>query len=63
MGKKLTREDKIEVVLKWYEDGWYGSEAGDLIDELSQYLVSGVRGMKTWSNEELDDEYETAKGE
>ena len=60
MGKKLTKEEKIEVILEWYEDGWYGGTVEDIVDEVRQYRVSGVRGMKDWSDEEIDDEYETA---
>ena len=60
MGKKLTREQKIEVILEWYEEGWYGAgTVEDIIDEVRQYLVSGVKGMKDWSDEDIDDEYET----
>ena len=55
----MSREDKIEAILDWYEQGWMGGEAGDLADELRGYLESGVRGMKDWSDEEIDDEYET----
>ena len=60
MEKKLSKEEKIEFILKWYEDGWYGGTVEDIVDEVRQYLVSGVRGMKDWSDEEIDDEYETA---
>jgi hypothetical protein len=63
MEKKLSKEEKIEFILGWYEDGWYGGTVEDIVDEVRQYLVSGVRGMKDWSDEEIDDEYETAKGE
>lgn len=55
MEKKLSREDKIEAILSWYEQRWTGLEASDLIDELRQLLVSGgPKGMKDWGEEELN---------
>jgi hypothetical protein len=68
MEKKLSKEEKIEVILEWYDvEEWYGAgTAEDIVDGVRQYLVCGgkyLRGMNDWSDEEIDDEYETATGE
>ena len=57
----VERANKIKVILERKRKQWLDPVSTEdtitvMMDELEDYLISGVRGMRAWSNDELDEE-------
>ena len=55
-----TKEDKIELILDYWQEGWYEGDQGDVIDELRGLHNRSEKPLNSWSDGEVDGEYEIA---
>ena len=58
---KVTREDKIEKILQYWEEGWYSNKLQDVFDELKGLHTGKEFPLTQWNDEEIAWEYEEAK--
>lgn len=56
---KVTREEKIDVIFAYWEEGWYDMEVSDAVDELKG-LHKGETPLYQWDKSAINSEYENA---
>ena len=54
----MDREDKMEIILDYFQEGWYQE---DPVDELRALHMWHEKPLHKWSDDEIDNEYEMAK--
>tara|TARA_R100000231_G_C5280886_1_gene151558 strand:- start:219 stop:419 length:201 start_codon:yes stop_codon:yes gene_type:complete len=61
MMKYATREEKIEKILQYWEEGWYSGKLQDAFDELKGLHTGQEFPLTQWNDEEIGWEYEEAE--
>jgi len=54
----MDREDKMDIILDYFQEGWYQE---DPVDELRELHMGHEKPLHKWSDDEIDNEYEIAK--
>ena len=57
---EVTREEKIEKIFEYWEEGWYDNSLADVIDEMKERYKSELKPFSQWSDEEIQYQYEDA---
>ena len=56
---KPDRDDMIETILDYWQEGWYDDES-DVIDELRGLHNGSEKSLDKWSDSDIENEYEIA---
>ena len=57
---EVTREDKIEKILEYWEEGWYNESLEDAFDEMKELYKGELKPFSQWSDDEIQYQYEDA---
>lgn len=57
---KLDRDDMIETILDYWQEGWYNGDQSDVIDELRGLHNGSEKPLDKWSDSDIINEYEIA---
>jgi hypothetical protein len=60
MMSKLDRDDMIETILDYWQEGWYDGDQSDVIDELRGLHNGSEKSLDKWSDSDIKNEYEIA---
>jgi hypothetical protein len=61
MMSKLDRDDMIETILDYWQEGWYDGDQSDVIDELRGLHNGSEKSLDKWSDSDIENEYTNAK--
>ena len=54
------RDDMIETIMDYWQEGWYDGDQSDVIDELRGLNGGSQKPLYKWSDSDIENEYETA---
>ena len=54
------RDDMIETIMDYWQEGWYNGDQSDVIDELRGLNGGSEKPLYKWSDSDIQSEYETA---
>ena len=57
---KPDRDDMIETIMDYWQEGWYDGDQSDVIDELRGLNGGSEKPLYKWSDSDIQSEYETA---
>jgi|TARA_R100000030_G_scaffold57598_1_gene43380 hypothetical protein len=57
---KPDRDDMIETIMDYWQEGWYDGDQSDVIDELRGLNGGSQKPLYKWSDSDIQSEYETA---
>ena len=57
---EVTREEKIEKIFEYWEEGWYDNSFADVIDEMKELYKGELKPFSQWSDDEIQYQYEDA---
>jgi hypothetical protein len=57
---KPDRDDMIETIMDYWQEGWYDGDQSDVIDELRGLNGGSQKPLYKWSDSDIENEYETA---
>ena len=57
---KPDRDDMIETIMDYWQEGWYDGDQSDVIDELRGLNDGSEKPLYKWSDSDIQSEYETA---
>tara|TARA_R100000781_G_scaffold4675_1_gene5568 strand:- start:504 stop:734 length:231 start_codon:yes stop_codon:yes gene_type:complete len=55
-----TRDEMIESILDYWQEGWYDGDQSDVIDELRGLHNGSEKPLDKWSDSDIINEYEIA---
>ena len=55
-----TKDEMIETILDYWQEGWYDGDQSDVIDELRGLNDGSEKPLYKWSDSDIQSEYETA---
>ena len=58
--KEITREEKIEKILDYWEEGWYANKLQDAFNEFKELYKGELHQFTKWDIADIDDQYEEA---
>ena len=56
----MDRDDMIEIILDYWQEGWYEGDQSDVIEELRGLHNGSEKPLSTWSDDAIQNEYERA---
>ena len=57
---KPDRDDMIETIMDYWQEGWYDGDQSDVIDELRGLNDGSEKPLYKWSDSDIINEYEIA---
>ena len=57
---KPDRDDMIETIMDYWQEGWYNGDQSDVIDELRGLNDGSEKPLYKWSDSDIENEYEIA---
>tara|TARA_Y100000289_G_C3794637_1_gene85857 strand:- start:24 stop:230 length:207 start_codon:yes stop_codon:yes gene_type:complete len=57
---KPDRDEMIETIMDYWQEGWYNGDQSDVIDELRGLNGGSQKPLYKWSDSDIENEYETA---
>lgn len=54
------RDDMIETIMDYWQEGWYDGDQSDVIDELRGLNDGSEKPLYKWSDSDIQSEYEIA---
>jgi hypothetical protein len=57
---KPDRDEMIETIMDYWQEGWYNGDESDVIDELRGLNDGSEKPLYKWSDSDIENEYETA---
>ena len=54
------RDDMIETIMDYWQEGWYNGDESDVIDELRGLNDGSEKPLYKWSDSDIINEYEIA---
>ena len=54
------RDDMIETIMDYWQEGWYDGDQSDVIDELRGLNDGSEKPLYKWSDSDIINEYEIA---
>ena len=54
------RDDMIETIMDYWQEGWYDGDESDVIDELRGLNDGSEKPLYKWSDSDIINEYEIA---
>ena len=54
------RDDMIETIMDYWQEGWYDGDQSDVIDELRGLNGGSQKPLYKWSDSDIINEYERA---
>lgn len=54
------RDDMIETIMDYWQEGWYDGDQSDVIDELRGLNDGSEKPLYKWSDSDIENEYEIA---
>ena len=57
---KPDRDEMIETILDYWQEGWYEGDQSDIIEELRGLHTADEKPLDTWSDSDIESEYKTA---
>jgi hypothetical protein len=57
---KPDRDEMIETIMDYWQEGWYNGDQSDVIDELRGLNGGSEKPLYKWSDSDIQSEYETA---
>ena len=54
------RDDMIETIMDYWQEGWYDGDQSDVIDELRGLNDGSEKPLYKWSDSDIINEYERA---
>ena len=57
---KPDRDEMIETIMDYWQEGWYDGDQSDVIDELRGLNGGSEKPLYKWSDSDIQSEYETA---
>ena len=57
---KPDRDEMIETIMDYWQEGWYDGDQSDVIDELRGLNDGSEKPLYKWSDSDIENEYETA---
>ena len=57
---KPDRDDMIETIMDYWQEGWYDGDQSDVVDELRGLNGGSQKPLYKWSDSDIQSEYETA---
>tara|TARA_R100001510_G_scaffold56868_1_gene63311 strand:+ start:1023 stop:1265 length:243 start_codon:yes stop_codon:yes gene_type:complete len=58
--QNVTRADKIEKVLDYWEEGWYANKLQDAFNEFRELYRGDLHQLTKWDIADIDAQYEEA---
>ena len=55
-----TKDEMIETILDYWQEGWYDGDQSDVIDELRGLHNGSEKPLDFWSDSDIINEYERA---
>ena len=55
-----NRDDMIETILDYWQEGWYEGDQSDVVDELRGLHNGSEKPLDLWSDSDIINEYERA---
>ena len=55
-----TKDEMIETILDYWQEGWYEGDQSDVIDELRGIHNGSEKPLDLWSDSDIINEYERA---
>ena len=55
-----TRDEMIESILDYWQEGWYDGDQSDVVDELRGMHNGSEKPLDKWSDSDIINEYEIA---
>ena len=55
-----TRDEMIESILDYWQEGWYDVDQSDVLDELRGLHNGSEKPLDKWSDSDIINEYEIA---
>jgi hypothetical protein len=55
-----TRDEMIESILDYWQEGWYDGDQSDMLDELRGLHNGSEKPLDKWSDSDIINEYEIA---
>ena len=55
-----TKDDMIETILDYWQEGWYDGDYSDVVDELRGMHNGSEKPLDSWSDGDIINAYETA---
>jgi hypothetical protein len=55
-----TRDEMIESILDYWQEGWYDGDQSDVLDELRGLHNGSEKPLDKWSDSDIINEYEIA---
>ena len=52
------RDDMIETIMDYWQEGWYDGDQSDVIDELRGLNDGSEKPLYKWSDSDIENEYE-----
>ncbi len=57
---KPDRDDMIETILDYMQEGWYNGDQSDVVEELRGLHNGSEKPLDKWSDSDIVNEYERA---
>ena len=57
---KPDRDEMIETIMDYWQEGWYDGDQSDVIDELRGLNGGSEKPLYKWSDSDIINEYEIA---
>ena len=54
------RDDMIETIMDYWQEGWYDGDQSDVVDELRGVNGGSEKPLYKWSDSDIQSEYEIA---
>ena len=54
------RDEMIETIMDYWQEGWYNGDQSDVIDELRGLNGGSEKPLYKWSDSDIENEYEIA---
>jgi hypothetical protein len=54
------RDDMIETIMDYWQEGWYDGDQSDVVDELRGLNGGSEKPLYKWSDSDIQSEYEIA---
>ena len=55
-----TKDEMIETILDYWQEGWYDGDQSDVVDELRGLDNGSEKPLDLWSDSDIINEYERA---
>ena len=55
-----TKDEMIETILDYWQEGWYDGDQSDVLDELRGLHNGSEKPLDKWSDSDIINEYEIA---